>query len=152
MHILSLLTLLFYYSLCLTTNYYQECLPGTENIDIISVSECRKYDTYEGFCCYLQYENKKNSYNVYIPNFNDYNYNYNYKTKENKTFKNRRKLVAPLKLCYGLSKDGYEKINDVIEELIKETGVEKLSINCRQNILKISLLNFIFLLLNLVIM
>ena len=38
---LILLTLLFYYTLSLNNNYYQKCLSGKENIDIISVSEGR---------------------------------------------------------------------------------------------------------------
>ena len=46
---LLLLTLLFYYTLSLNNNYYQKCLSGKENIDIISVSEGRKYDANGGY-------------------------------------------------------------------------------------------------------
>ena len=142
---LLLLALLFYYSLSLNNNYYQECLSGTENIDIISVSKCRKYDANGGYCCYLSYENKKKQVDVYFPT-------YFQKKKENKTSIIPRILAESINLCYGLSKNGYDKIDDVIKELKEETGVAKLDIDCGQNRLKNRLLNIIGLLLILITM
>ncbi len=136
---------LFYYTLSLNDNYYQKCLSGIDNIDIISVSECRKYDPDGGYCCYLHYENKKKAVDIYVPP------TYDYKKKENKTSTNFRKLGEPLNYCYGLSKNGYDNINNVIDELKKESGVEELSINCNQIRLKNSLLNIFGLLLILII-
>ena len=55
------------YGLCLTKNYYKNCLAGTNYIDILSVNECRAYDPEGGYCCFLDYDNDK--VNIPVPVF-----------------------------------------------------------------------------------
>ena len=74
------------------------------------------------------------------------------KKKENKISIIPLILAESINLCYGLSKNGYDKIDDVIQELKEETEVAKLDINCGQNRLKNGLLNYIGLLLILITM
>ena len=56
----------FIYILSLTSNYYKKCKPGVEYIDIVSVSSCRQYDNDDGYCCYLTYDNPKETYDIHI--------------------------------------------------------------------------------------
>lgn len=139
------LALLLCYALSLNQNYYQRCLSGIENIDIISVSQCRKYDDNGGYCCYLQYENEKIQNYIYFPSY------YNYKKIGNKTSTTLRMLGEKNKICYGISKNGYDNINDVIKELKEETGVENLDIDCGQHRLKNCLLTIVGLFLFMII-
>jgi hypothetical protein len=52
-----------------------------------------------------------------------------------------RSLGEPKGYCYGLSKEGYDNIKDVIKELKKETGIEELYIDCGAKRLKYYILN-----------
>jgi hypothetical protein len=126
------------YSLCLTKNYYQECLSESENTIYPSTTECRLHDPEGGYCCYLHYEFSQNGY------YYTYTYYYYYKKKENGT--NIRSLQEPTKYCYGISKEGFDKIGDVIDELSDETGINNLKIDCGEQRLKYDLLNILILL------
>ena len=125
------------YGLCLTKNYYKNCLAGTSYIDILSVNECRAYDPEGGYCCFLDYDNDK--VNIPVPVF------LFYKKKENET--NIRSLQEPQSYCYGISYEGYDNINDVIEELIEETGINQIRIDCGNQGLKFEVLKGVILLL-----
>lgn len=129
----------FIYILSLTSNYYKKCSSGVEYIDIVSVSSCRQYDNDGGYCCYLTYDNPKEKYDIpiYLPPY--------YRNKnENKT--KLRTLQEPKYYCYGISKSGYDNIDDVIDELKDETGIPEMKIDCDGYGLKNSLLNLFYLL------
>jgi len=116
----------FIYALCLTKSYYKKCLAGTDYIDLLSANECREYDPEGGYCCFLNYDNDK------IPVF------LFFKKKENRT--NTRSLQEPQRYCYGISFEGYDNINDVIEELKEETGINQIRVDCGKQGLKYELL------------
>ena len=136
------LVILFYaflYSYCLTNSFYKKCLSGIENINAISVSECRKYDPEGGYCCYVTYENPKKEADIFI-----YFPPLYYSTK--KENQKKRSLQEPKQYCYGLSKEGYDNIDDVIDEISDEGGFTKLDIDCRKRWLKLNLINILVLL------
>ena len=131
-----ILIILLAYTSCLTSSYYKKCLPGIEDIDILSVAECRSYDPEDGYCCYLTYDNKQQS--VYIPVF------LYYRKQDNKT---KIRSLEPKNYCYGISHEGYDNIEDVIDEITEESGVEELKIDCGKHGLKYGLLKGVILIL-----
>ena len=58
-----------------------------------------------------------------------------------------RSLGEPKGYCYGISKEGYDKIKDVIKELKKETGIDELYLDFRAKRLKYYLLNILIIIL-----
>ena len=146
MKLLIILTTIIY-TLSLTSSYYKKCKSGVANIDIYSVSECRTYDPEGGYCCYLTYENPKKSVDIYIYNPNTYS---SYKKKENTT--RLRSLQEPNYYCYGLSNEGYNNIDDVIDEVSDEGGFSELKIDCGQLVLKNKLNNYLILLIIFIIL
>jgi len=135
MKIIIFLISLICYS-CLTSSYIKKCLPGIEDIDILSVTQCRSYDPDGGYCCYLTYENEKQRVDVPI---------FLYDKKQDN--KNNIRSLEPKNYCYGVSSEGYDNIEDVIEELSEETGVEELKIDCGKKGFKYNLLKGIILIL-----
>ena len=135
----------------LTPNYYQECSDELILVDsekgILSTEECRKHDSEGGYCCYLHYIIEDGSYysDSYITY---YYYYYSYKKKENETkTKSRiRLLQEPQRYCYGLTKEGFDNIEDVIDELQDESGIDNLEIDCGYKRFKYNLMNFIIIL------
>lgn len=134
---------LFIFSLCLNQQYYKSCLSDVNNNDILSPSGCRKYDSQESYCCLLSYTNEKKEYDFFIIPPTTYKNNI---TNMNNTKNQLRYLSESQKLCYGLSQEGYDKINKVIEELKKESGVDELYIDCGNKHIKYYLYNIIILL------
>ena len=51
-----------------------------------------------------------------------------------------RKLSERVNLCFGLTSSGYDNIEDVIEELQDESGIEEIHINCSSKSLKYSII------------
>ena len=127
-----LLTVLIY-SICLTGNYYEKC---SSNISFnpTSANQCKEYSANGAYCCYLHYENPKVRQDIIMPTY------YNKKDK-------LCSLGEPKGYCYGISKEGYDKIKDVIKELKKETGIDELYIDCRAKRLKYYLLNILIIIL-----
>ena len=138
---------LFIFSLCLNSQYYQACSSDVENISIFSPSECRSYSSQGSYCCLLSYENKKEEYYfyVYVPVSSVKN-NLTNVNNLNNSNNQLRNLFEPKKLCYGLSKDGYDNIGKVIDELKEESGVESLNIDCGNNRIIYNLYNMILIL------
>ena len=135
----------------LTPNYYQECSDELILVDsekgILSTEECRKHDSEGGYCCYLHYKIEDGSY--YSDGYTTYYYYYYYyKKKENETkTKSRiRLLQEPQRYCYGLTKEGFDNIEDVIDELQDESGIDNLEIDCGYKRFKYNLMNFIIIL------
>ena len=118
------------YSLCLTNNYYKEC-SGNVTFSPASATQCRKFDTNGAFCCYLHYEIPKIQNVIHIPTFY---------FKKNKT----RALGEPKSYCYGITKEGFDNIKKVIDELKDESGMEQLYIDCGAKRLKNYLLSILF--------
>ena len=77
-----------------------------------------------------------------------YYYYYSYKKKENetKTKSKIRLLQEPQRYCYGLTKEGFDNIEDVIDELQDESGIDNLEIDCGYKRFKYNLMNFIIIL------
>jgi hypothetical protein len=94
----------------------------------------KEYSANAAYCCYLHYENPKVRQDIFMPTY------YNKKDK-------LRSLGEPKGYCYGLSKEGYDKIKDVIKELKKETGIDELYIDYRAKRLKYYLLNILIIIL-----
>ena len=132
----------------LTPNYYQECSDELILVDsekgILSTEECRKHDSEGGYCCYLHYIIEDGNY--YSDGYNTYYYYYYYKKKENETKSNLRLLQEPQRYCYGLTKEGFDNIEDVIDELQDESGIDKLEIDCGNKQFKYNLMILIILL------
>ena len=68
------------------------------------------------------------------------------KKKENETKSNLRLLQEPQRYCYGLTKEGFDNIEDVIDELQDESGIDNLEIDCGYKRFKYNLMNFIIIL------
>ena len=51
-----------------------------------------------------------------------------------------RKLSERVNLCFGLTSSGYDNIEEVIEELQDESGIEEIYINCSSKSLKYSII------------
>ena len=134
---------------CLTPNYHQErsddlILVYYED-RILSTEECRKHDSEGGYCCYLHYKIEDGNY--HSDGYNTYYYYYYYyKKKENETKSNLRLLQEPQRYCYGLTKEGFDNIEDVIDELQDESGIDKLEIDCGNKRFEYNLMNLIILL------
>ena len=132
----------------LTPNYYQECSDELILVDsekgILSTEECRKHDSEGGYCCYLHYKIEDGNY--CSDGCNTYYYYYSYKKKENETKSNLRLLQEPQRYCYGLTKEGFDNIEDVIDELQDESGIDKLEIDCGNKQFKYNLMILIILL------
>ena len=133
----------------LTPNYYQECSDELILVDsekgILSTEECRKHDSEGGYCCYLHYKIEDGNY--YSDGYNTYYYYYYYyKKKENETKSKLRLLQEPQRYCYGLTKEGFDNIEDVIDELQDESGIDKLEIDCGNKQFKYNLMILIILL------
>ena len=116
----------------LTPNYYQECSDELILVDsekgILSTEECRKHHPEGGYCCYLHYKIEDGNY--CSDGCNTYYYYYSYKKKENETKSKLRLLQEPQRYCYGLTKEGFDNIEDVIDELQDESGIDNLEIDC----------------------
>ena len=117
-----LIITLIIYSSCLTSKYYTNCLDGApiyDNKDH-TVQECNKYNPEESYCCLLSFKIDEDvtSFSFNLGNF--------FRVLEEKEFS-----------CIGITKDGYNKISDVIKEIEKESGVSKLKIDCNSKRLDI---------------
>ena len=127
-----LLTVIIY-SICLTGKFYEKCSANI-TFNPTSANHCKEYSANGAYCCYLHYENPKVRQDIYMPTY------YNKKDK-------LRSLGEPKGYCYGLSKEGYDEIKNVIKELKKETGIDELYIDCRAKRLKYYLLNILIIIL-----
>lgn len=147
-----ILIILFISAICLTPKYYQECsheIVIEDNL-YLTANKCRNYDSEDGFCCYLHY--KITDGNYYSDGYYTYYYYYYYyRKKENETKEKPkiRSLQEPQRYCYGISQEGFNNIQKVIDELSEESGIDadELQLDCGKQNLKYNLLNMIILLL-----
>ena len=117
---------LFLFSYSLTTKYYSNCrsdAPDGED-KFLMASDCTKYSYNNSYCCLFFYDNKDDSYTY--------------------SFNLFRNLNERVNFCIGISKVGYEHMEEVIEELKKDSGVETFKINCSKEYLKIVFFYIIF--------
>ena len=120
-------------SFCLTSKYYEECT-GNTTFAPASANQCRQYDANGAFCCYLNYEILKTQNVVVLPTFF---------FKKDKP----RSLSEPKSYCFGITKEGFDNIKKVIDELKEESGMEKINIDCGTKRLKYYLLNILIIIL-----
>ena len=105
-----------------TNMYYTKCGYGAPTSGMITSSDCQEYSQDNSHCCLLYYVSNP-----------DVEINYNFYFKKEDTSKKEeqgRKLSERTNLCFGLSKDGYYNIEDVIDELEDESGIEDIHIIC----------------------
>ena len=124
-------------ALSLTNRYYTKCNYGAPSSGLITASDCREYSADNSYCCLLYYvSNPDVELNFYFK-----------KSDSSKKEKKARRLSERTNLCFGLSKDGYYEIEDVIDELEDESGIDDININCSSRTLKQSVIFLIFLIL-----
>ena len=127
-------------ALSLTDVYYTKCNDGAPMSGFLTASDCQQYAANDSYCCLLYY--------VTNPEIK-INFNFFFiKSDSSKNEKNERRLSERTNLCFGLSKDGYNDIFFVIDELEDESGIEDININCFSRILKQSVMLLIFLILS----
>ena len=100
--------------------YYSSCEKGTpdEGYGLIPPAECRKYNPSNGYCCVLSFKEK----NICKCDCDD--------SKKNDQY---------YYSCYGITKDGYKNINNLVEDLEDYMNLDALSLNCSAKTL-----NFIY--------
>ena len=115
-----LIITLIIYSSCKTSEYYTKCKDGAPEYDNRdhSVSECNGYSKEGSYCCLLSFTIS-----------NDKQYVSLFRALEEKEY-----------LCIGISKEGYNKISDVIKEIEKEASLSSLKIDCNSKNLNIFIL------------
>ena len=103
-----------------TTHYYTDCDYGAPKSGFITYSECQEYSDVDSYCCLLYYvANPDLAINLVFKKGD---------TTEKEV--KGRKLSERVNLCFGLTSSGYDNIEDVIEELQDESGIEEIHINC----------------------
>ena len=130
---------------CINPLYISDCESKylDEKPSNLNTDKCHQYDpinSVDGTCCYIKY-GKIVSYT--------YTYYYYYKKNLNHT---NRKLDANLDYyysCIGLTKEGYDNIETVIDELLSEKAYDTINIYCFSQFLKIFSKLFLILLLSL---
>lgn len=129
----SLLFLLFFFGvLGKTSKYYSSCSSGAPKSGMITYSDCKEYASGSNHCCLLYY--------VSNPDI-QINYNFYFKTADTTEKETQiRKLSERVNLCFGLSEDGYDNIEDVIDELEDESGLDEININCSSKILNLNII------------
>jgi hypothetical protein len=126
---LLLLLILLSKVLSKTGNYYTDCVYGSPQSGLIAYSECQEYAVEDSHCCLLYFVTKeKPSYNFFSKKVVD--------APKKEIF--GRKLESRWNFCFGLTKDGYNNIKDVIKELKNESGLDDININCFSKNLKLS--------------
>ena len=107
-----------------TDKYYTHCESNAPKSGFITHSDCNGYAQEDSYCCLLYYvSNPDIQFNFYFKKAN---------TNTNATIKGEEERILSERenLCIGLTNDGYNKIEDVIKELEKESGIEEIFINC----------------------
>ena len=114
---------------CKTNKYYTSCKSGAPQSGFITSSECNEYSQSGSYCCLLYYE--------ITPEIKSSNSTYLSKNSKG------RNLLQRETYCFGLTKSGFNNIDDVIDELEDDTGIDDIKILCNGINLKISILFFI---------
>ncbi len=135
--------LIFKYILSpLTEKYYTSCKSNSENIINPSSKRCKSFSSKKGHCCYIYHDD----------DWEDTRASRNEKRddSENKFKTNSKKMRKLFDFdkdgCIGLSNDGYNHIEKVIEEIQNNTD-DNVHINCEQKGLKLNLLFYCLVLL-----
>lgn len=103
-----------------TAGFYTHCKVGAPKSGLITYSDCKNYNQQDSHCCLLYYvANPDVQFNFFFK-----------KSGTNNTGEQGRQLSERENLCFGLTNDGYNKIDDVIKELEKESGINNININC----------------------
>lgn len=139
-----LLIILIAYTFSRNINYYKSCNEGAPKSGFITYSDCQGYAASGAYCCLMYYvANPDIQINFYFKK-NDNSTSTDKVDEEKETIKlENRKLSERENLCIGLSSEGYHYIDEVIDELQKESGLEDIKINCISGALNISLELFI---------
>jgi len=123
----------------ITDSYYSTCASGAPKSGLLTYSECQKYSYNETRCCLLYYVT------YYSKDLNTYKY----KNKIAEPNSKRRKLADRKNTCFGITKEGYDNIKDVIEEIEEENDIDDIHIDCSEMNL---IFNSIFIILLLILL
>ena len=111
-----ILLILFFNIFCRTGKYYTSCQSGAPKSGFLTSSECSEYAQKGSYCCLLYY-----TVTADIKNSNASNL-----FKDTKG----RILTERENYCFGLTKNGFDNIDDVIDELEDETEIDDIHIIC----------------------
>ena len=106
-----------------TNRYYSSCEYGAPKSGLITYSDCKEYARDNNYCCLLYYTANPDlqiNYNFYFKKDDD----------ESREKNGIRKLSERVNLCFGVSNDGYNNIEDLIEEIEDESGIDEIHIDC----------------------
>ena len=122
-----------------TNRYYSSCKYGAPKSGLITNSVCKEYAEDNSYCCLLYYTSNPDL---------QINYNFHFKKDDESREKNDiRKLSERVNLCFGVSNDGYDNIEDLIEEIEDESGIDEIHIDCSSKNLLFSNLLIVLLIL-----
>ena len=105
-------------------SYYSSCASGAPKSGLLTYSECQKYSYNETRCCLLYYVT------YYSKDLNTYKYKN--KIAESNSENKGRKLAERKNTCFGITKEGYDNIKDVIEEIEEENDIDDIHIDCSE--------------------
>ena len=114
----------FISSLNKTAKYYTDCLYDSPKSGFITYSDCQEYAKENSYCCLLYYTSHSTNYYDFFARKIDEHIN----KSRNETY--GRKLLGRWNFCFGLTSEGYDNIEDVIEELEEESGLDDIDIDC----------------------
>lgn len=128
-----IILILFINILSKNSKYYSSCEQGAPNSGFITYSECKKYAKNGNYCCLLYYvSNPDVELNFYFySKTKDDDVKSEDESEDEELNKGKKRVLDErTNLCYGLSTNGYNHIDNVIDELEKESGIEGIHIDC----------------------
>ena len=134
---LIILLSIFIYALSLNSTYYMDCKDGADDLFFITKSRCNQYNPDGGYCCYVRLEDDDDF-------FFEIHDAYDNTSKFNST--KLRKLYQD-GFCLGISKEGYDNIEQVVKELKNNYEVYEVKIYCWQKYIEFNFLIILILLL-----
>ena len=156
-----ILIILFIYTNCKTEKYYSQCLEGAASYDNKKhyLGECKKYSYIDSYCCLLTFKIEDIEHNYDFDfggddddddnvDYDDYEYKKNYDYKNISKYNKHRYLKGKEYTCFGLSKEGYYHISEVIKEVKKESEIDNVELDCfakNLNLISLYLLLILFL-------